>query len=132
MIRALREYEMARRAACPASGPVDRHVGARIRERRTMLGLTQEQFAKMIGVTYQQAHKYEYGTNRVTAGRLYEIARALDAPITYFYEGVDDVTAPQLAPHQRMLLETVRNFAAIQNEKHQAALSELARVLAGR
>jgi DNA-binding XRE family transcriptional regulator len=49
---------------------VDRHVGARVRERRIMLGLTQQQLADLIGVTYQQAHKYERGINRVSAGRL--------------------------------------------------------------
>ena len=69
---------------------IDDHVGSRIRERRIMLGLTQQQLAGMIGVTYQQAHKYERGINRVSAGRLFEIARALSAPITYFYEGVGE------------------------------------------
>ena len=67
---------------------IDDHVGGQIRERRIMLGLTQQQLAAMIGVTYQQAHKYERGINRVSAGRLYEIARALSAPIGYFYEGI--------------------------------------------
>jgi transcriptional regulator with XRE-family HTH domain len=113
-------------------GQIDYHVGARIRERRIMLGLTQQQFGKIIGVTYQQAHKYEHGINRISAGLLYEIARALDTPITYFYEGVGDEKLPQLAPRQRMLLQTVRNFAAIQNGQHQATLSEVARLLAGR
>ena len=75
-----------------STGAIDDYVGARIRERRIMLGLTQQQFAEMIGVTYQQAHKYERGINRVSAGRLYEIARVLNAPITYFYEGVGDET----------------------------------------
>ena len=65
---------------------VDRHVGARIRERRIMLGLTQQQMADLIGVTYQQAHKYEKGINRVAAGRLYSIARALGVEVSYFYE----------------------------------------------
>jgi transcriptional regulator with XRE-family HTH domain len=96
-----------------------------------MLGLSQQQFAEMIGVTYQQAHKYEHGTNRVSAARLYEIASALDVPITYFYEGVGDEQPSQLAPHQRTILEIARNFAAIQNEKHQEALSQVARILAG-
>jgi transcriptional regulator with XRE-family HTH domain len=86
----------------------------------------------MIGVTYQQAHKYEHGINRVSGGRLYEIARALNAPITYFYEGVDDERPRQVAPHQRMMLEIARNFTEIQNEKHREAVSQLARVLAGR
>src|SRR5437879_9688309 len=58
-----------------STAAIDDHVGARIRERRIMLGLTQQQLAEMIGVTYQQAHKYERGINRVSAGRLFEIAR---------------------------------------------------------
>ena len=97
-----------------------------------MLGLTQQQLAEMIGVTYQQAHKYERGINRVSAGRLYEIARVLAAPITYFYEGVGDEAVAQTAPHQRMQLEIARNFAEIHNERHQEAVSQLARALAGR
>ena len=68
----------------------DNHVGGRIRERRIMVGLTQQRLAEMIGVTCQQAHKYERGINRVSAGRLFEIARALSAPITYFYEGIGE------------------------------------------
>ena len=96
-----------------------------------MLGLTQQQLAEMIGVTYQQAHKYERGINRVSAGRLYEIARVLNAPITYFYDGLGDETPRPAMPHQRMLLEIARNFGEIQNEKHQEAVSQLARALAG-
>ena len=97
-----------------------------------MLGLTQQQLAEMIGVTYQQAHKYERGINRVSAGRLFEIARALSAPISYFYEGVGQEAPRPIAPHQRMLLEIARNFAEIRNEKHQEAVSQLARALATR
>ena len=113
-----------------STAAIDDHVGGRIRERRIMLGLTQQQLAEMIGVTYQQAHKYERGINRVSAGRLYEIARVLNAPITYFYDGLGE-EAPRPAPHQRMLLEIARNFGEIQNEKHQEAVSQLARALAG-
>ena len=58
--------------------------------------------------------------------------RALDTPITYFYEGAGDMKPPQLAPHQRMLLEIARNFTAIENERHREALNHVARVLAGR
>jgi DNA-binding XRE family transcriptional regulator len=66
---------------------IDRHVGARIRERRIMLGLTQQQLADLIGVTYQQAHKYERGINRVSAGRLFEVAQVLGVPVSYFFDG---------------------------------------------
>src|SRR5882762_8511128 len=58
-----------------STAAIDDHVGKRIRERRVMLGLTQQQLAELIGVTYQQAHKYERGINRVSAGRLFELAR---------------------------------------------------------
>jgi transcriptional regulator with XRE-family HTH domain len=111
---------------------IDDHVGGRIRERRIMLGLTQQQFAEMIGVTYQQAHKYERGINRVSAGRLFEIARALSAPITYFFEGIGEEGPRPILPHQRTLLEITRNIAEIRNEKHREAISQLARALASR
>ena len=68
---------------------IDRHVGGRVRERRIMLGLTQQQLADLIGVTYQQAHKYERGINRISAGRLYEIAQVLSVPIGYFFDGLE-------------------------------------------
>lgn len=109
---------------------IDRHVGARIRERRIMMGLSQQQMADMIGVTYQQAHKYERGINRISAGRLYEITQVLAVPISYFFEGLEDADDQQVAPRQRMCLELARNFSSIDNEKHQEALSQMARALA--
>ena len=113
-----------------STAAIDDHVGGRIRERRLMLGLTQQQLAEMIGVTYQQAHKYERGINRVSAGRLFEIARALSAPITYFFEGIGEEGPRPILPHQRTLLEITRNIAEIRNEKHREAISQLARALA--
>ncbi|HEX4260270.1 MAG TPA: helix-turn-helix transcriptional regulator [Acetobacteraceae bacterium] len=109
----------------------DRHVGTRIRERRVMLGLSQQQLAQMIGVTYQQAHKYERGLNRISAGRLYEIAQVLKVPVSWFFEGLSEQKAAgEMTQRQRMCLELARNFAAIDNEKHQEALSQMARALA--
>ena len=108
----------------------DRHVGARIRERRVMLGLSQQQMADLIGVTYQQAHKYERGINRISAGRLYEIAQVLGVPVSYFFEGLDNQRSTDLTARQRMCLELARNFTSIQNERHQEALSQMARALA--
>jgi transcriptional regulator with XRE-family HTH domain len=108
----------------------DRHVGARIRERRIMLGLSQQQMADMIGVTYQQAHKYERGINRISAGRLYQIAQVLKVPIEFFFENLEDL-GKEASPNdrQRMCLELARNFSQISNERHQDALSQLARAL---
>ncbi|HUZ71824.1 MAG TPA: helix-turn-helix transcriptional regulator [Stellaceae bacterium] len=111
---------------------IDRHVGARIRNRRVMLGFTQQQLADLIGVTYQQAHKYERGINRVSAGRLYVIARVLSVPVSSFFEGLDSETDRSESPRERMCLELARNFAQIPNERHQEALSQLARALATR
>jgi len=113
---------------------VDRYVSMRIRQRRIMLGLTQQQMAELIGVTYQQAHKYETGINRISAGRLYQIARALGVEISYFFEDVEPgsgspARSQELMPQQRMLLELARNFASIKSRKHQEALCHLARVL---
>ncbi len=115
---------------------IERHVGQRIRARRTMLGLTQQQLADLIGVTYQQAHKYERGINRVSAGRLFELAKALGVEVTYFFEGL----APEAEGHipsgdvvpgrQRLCLDMARNFAKIREERHQEALSQLCRALA--
>ena len=107
---------------------IESHVGQRIRERRTMLGLTQQQLADLIGVTYQQAHKYERGINRVSAGRLYEISQVLGIEISYFYEGLDSVE-DEMTERQRMCLDIARNFSRIKNEKYQDALSMLCRVL---
>jgi len=110
---------------------VDRHVGARMRERRVMLGLTQQQMAELIGVTYQQAHKYEKGINRVAAGRLYNIAQALGVDVSYFFEGLGSDQAFTATPQQRMLLELARNFISIPERKHRDAICSLARALSG-
>ena len=120
----------------PSPGPgrsraqdIDRHVGARMRERRIMLGLTQQQMAELIGVTYQQAHKYEKGINRVAAGRLYHIAQALGVDVSYFFEGLGSEKAFKATPQQRMLLELARNFIGMPHRKHQEAICSLARAL---
>ena len=67
---------------------IDRHIGAQMGERRAMLGLAQQQMAELIGVTYQQAHKYEKGINRISGGRLYMLAQALGVEVDYFYDGL--------------------------------------------
>ena len=108
---------------------VDRYVGARMRERRIMLGLTQQQMAELIGVTYQQAHKYEKGINRIAAGRLFTIAQALGVDVGYFFDGMDSERSFKPTPQQRMLLELARNFISMPSRKHQEAMCSLARAL---
>lgn len=65
---------------------VDAHVGQRLRVRRSLLGMSQEKLAESIGLTFQQIQKYERGTNRVSASRLYDISNVLDVPVSYFFE----------------------------------------------
>ena len=95
--------ERRRRSGRSRSQDIDRHVGARVRDRRIFLGLTQQQMAELIGVTYQQAHKYEKGINRVPAGRLYNIAQALGVDVSYFFAGLRSDKAFSATPQQRML-----------------------------
>ncbi len=72
---------------------VDRHVGSRIRLRRQLLNMSQEKLGEELGVTFQQVQKYERGTNRVGAGRLFILARVLDVPVSFFYDGVSEAMA---------------------------------------
>ena len=65
---------------------MDVHVGQRLKVRRALLGLSQEKLAEAIGLTFQQIQKYERGTNRVSAGRLFDLSKVLDVPISYFFE----------------------------------------------
>ena len=68
---------------------IDKHVGLQIRSRRTLLGLSQEKLADAVGVTFQQIQKYERGTNRVSASRLFNFSKALDVSLEYFYQGLE-------------------------------------------
>lgn len=75
--------------------PIDIHVGGRVRLRRTLLGLSQEKLGEQIGLTFQQVQKYERGTNRIGASRLYDLSRVLDVPIQFFYDDMTAETAGQ-------------------------------------
>src|SRR4051812_9053999 len=105
----------------------DRHVGARVRERRVALGLTQQQLAELVGITYQQAHKYETGANRIAAGRLHALARALGVEPGYFFEGLGSGGPPRPTPQQRRLLELARSFAALPRRQQEALVGWPAR-----
>ena len=76
--------------------PIDIHVGSRVRLRRNMLGLSQEQLGAKIGLTFQQIQKYERGANRIGASRLYRLSQVLDVPIMFFYDDTDPVRAPAI------------------------------------
>jgi len=111
----------------------DQHVGARLRYRRSMLGLTQEQLAEGLDISYQQIQKYETGANRISAGRLYQMARALSVEVGYFFEGLDDadvgVEVADTGVDSRMALELVKTFGDISDQGVRSAVLELMRSL---
>jgi transcriptional regulator with XRE-family HTH domain len=116
---------------------IDQHVGERIRLRRTERGLTQEQLAAALEVSYQQIQKYEIGANRISAGRLYEIARKLGVEVGYFFEGLEADQEPPPAPlehggRQRSAIELVRKFAQIRDPDIRAAIAGLVKTIVER
>jgi transcriptional regulator with XRE-family HTH domain len=113
---------------------VDEHVGTRIRLRRTLLGLTQEQLAAALNISYQQIQKYETGANRISAGRLYELAQRLDTEVAYFFDGLDPNVIAQNLPHgghNRVAIDLVRNFLEISDGDARSALAHLVKALKG-
>lgn len=116
--------------------PVDVHVGKRVRHRRWMVGMTQQQLGEAVGIKFQQIQKYETGMNRVSASRLWDIAHAMDVPISFFFEGLEGESA-EVAKADNALgdllsdkeaLELVRSYYAIP-ENQRRRLFDLARVL---
>lgn len=109
---------------------IDRYVGRRLRDRRIMLGLTQQEVADIIGVSFQQAHKYEKGISQIMAGRLSEIADVLDVTVDFFFEGFGQSQDLEVPPQSRRVTELVRNFCSIQNIEHKFEICQMVRLLA--
>src|SRR3954453_9041219 len=130
MLRSSRAADAQVRPGRPRAQDADRHVGAKLRERRIMLGLTQQELAELVGITYQQAHKYEKGLNSIAAGRLHALARALGVEPGYFFEGLGEGEPARPTAQQRRFLELARSFAVLPR-RQQEALCELAPALAG-
>ncbi len=116
--------------------PVDVHVGKRVRHRRWLIGKTQQQLAEQVGIKFQQIQKYETGANRVSASRLWDIADALDVPVSFFFEGLDEehqeTAGKSMLPADLMgdkeALDLVRSYYSIP-ENQRRRLFDLARVL---
>ncbi|MBT8155579.1 helix-turn-helix domain-containing protein [Epibacterium ulvae] len=115
--------------------PVDVHVGKRIRHRRWLIGMTQQQLAEKVGIKFQQIQKYETGANRVSASRLWDISDALEVQVSFFFDGLQDdqqTTEGGKVPDDLMTdkeaLDLVRSYYAIP-ENQRRRLFELARVL---
>ncbi len=113
--------------------PVDVHVGKRIRHKRWLLGMTQQQLAAAIGVKFQQVQKYETGANRVSCSRLWECAEALDCDVSFFFEGLEGSKSKKSSVSADLMtdkeaLDLVRSYYAIP-ESQRKKLFELARAL---
>lgn len=117
--------------------PVDQHVGARIRARRKQMDVNQEKLAGALGLTFQQIQKYERGTNRVSASKLFAVARFLDVPIGWFFDGLSDQSTDDPGEplvfalvHTHRGAEIARVFPTLSTTAQQI-LVDLARNLAG-
>lgn len=114
---------------------VDAMVGKRIRKRRTELGLTQEHLAAALKISYQQIQKYETGTNRVSAGRLYHIGQKLGVDVAYFFKDVDEsIEDGKVEPlahggTNRSTIEIARNFNELTDPSVRSAISGLIKTL---
>ena len=144
MRRFRRPTRAGRRKAGPPD-PIDVHVGARLRLRRTMLRISQEKLAAALGLTFQQVQKYERAANRISASRLYQLCRILGVRVGFFYDGLDRAHAanPGFAEaaaepfesdplRQRETIELVESFHAIDDPAVRRRLFELARQLAAK
>jgi len=109
---------------------VDRQVGERMRRRRILLGLTQDQLADALGISYQQIQKYETGANRVSAGRLAQIAEVLEVQPGWFFGAAEKTEFT--GGSSRAVIDLVRNFSRIEDERVRTHLMALVRSLAGR
>jgi transcriptional regulator with XRE-family HTH domain len=110
------------------SDDIDFHLGKRMRRRRRLLGLTQQQLAESCGVRFQQIQKYECGANRVSAARLWKIAGALEVQMNYFFEGLAEGAASLVAPTRDESADLVRTYHAL-GERPRRRLLDLARTL---
>ena len=118
---------------------VDVHVGGRVRARRIMMGMSQQKLAKCLSITFQQVQKYEKGTNRIRASRLYEMARVLEVPIAYFFDDLPELPVKESDTRSAGLelfshkegARLADAFMRIADPRIRRALVELAEVAAG-
>ncbi|WP_404969458.1 helix-turn-helix domain-containing protein [Thalassospira profundimaris] len=98
------------RTASGKPNPVDIHVGARVRLRRTLLGMSQEKLGEAIGLTFQQVQKYERGANRVGASRLYDLSRVLEVPVSFFFDDMPEEVSSKSVHERREMSESPDPF----------------------
>lgn len=122
---------------------VDQHIGVRMRLRRLTMNVSQERLAELLGLTFQQVQKYEKGVNRVAASRLWDVAKALEVPVSYFFEGLDtsdrangvSEQSPEMPVFDLIAspdgAQLAAAYATIDNPRVRRGLLELMRALAG-
>lgn len=126
---------------------IDKHVGHRLRLRRSLMGISQEKLAESVGVSFQQVQKYEKGMNRISASRLFQFSKFLQVPLSYFYDGNEsqafiaqgfadneqaafgDEDGPNIM-EKKETLELIRHYYAIQDEKVRANILKLIKSVA--
>ena len=116
-----------------AAHKIDAHIGRRVRARRVGLGLTQNDLARILDLSYQQMQKYENGHNRISVGRLWQLSKILQVETGYFFEGVDEDAELFPIEHggrERSALEVVKNFKRISDPGVKAAAAGLIKALA--
>ena len=127
---------------------MDVHVGQRLRVRRSLLGLSQEKLAESLDITFQQVQKYERGTNRISAGRLFDLSKILDVPVSYFFEqfgqihqehaakGMADNDQEHLEHDDIMCrketLDLIRNYYAVENPDARKDILKFIKSIAGK
>jgi transcriptional regulator with XRE-family HTH domain len=143
---ATRRHSSRGRTASGKPNPVDVHVGARVRLRRTLLGMSQEKLGEALGLTFQQVQKYERGANRVGASRLFDLSRVLDVPVSFFFDdmsGEVEALSPRLISGlteepasfeadpltKRETLELVRAYYRITDPQVRRRVLDLAKAL---
>ena len=119
---------------------IDLHLGRRLRRRRRLLGLTQQQLALQVGISFQQIQKYECGANRISAARLWQLSEALEVPVGYFYDGLTDAAQREHCANegeaggemfaQKETLDLIRAYYQL-GERPRRRLLDLAKSLNG-
>ena len=130
-----------------SSHPVDEYVGNRLQLLRTVIGMSQQQLGKAVGVSFQQIQKYEKGSNRISCSRLYEISAILKKPVTFFFEGIDQILSLNINPvnelreseqtdfeieektNNKELLSLVRSFNSIKDASVKKSIVSLVKSL---
>lgn len=114
--------------------PTDIHIGRKIRERRVSVGMSQSALADRLGITFQQVQKYESGANRVGGSRLWDISKALEVPVSHFFEGLQSASGKAVGseepPLSRQSLELARAINGIPESELKSQIVKLVKTFA--